>query len=45
MCVSAFGTQSFYSCGRFIKTMWLARPFVVVAIVFLFFVFYGTKAD
>lgn len=35
--MSAFGTQSLCSCGRFIKTMWLARPFVVVGIVFFFF--------
>lgn len=35
--MSAFGIQSLCSCGRFIKTMWLARPFVVVGIVFFCF--------
>lgn len=35
--MSAFGIQSICSCGRFIKTMWLARPFVVVGIVFFCF--------
>lgn len=38
--VSAFVTQSLRSCGRFIKTMWPARPFVV----FPFFSF-GIQAD